>query len=145
MPRLTMIMAGVAAGALLTVACGGSSEVAPTTAAPSATQTTASANSSSASVAGGSPTAAAATTSTLPAASAVAAGKVSANNATRAQLQATFEAAGIPAAAQWAKEVEEYRPYSASDPGFAKLRQELAKYNPAAGVVDKIIATLTLP
>lgn len=39
----------------------------------------------------------------------------------------------------------EYRPYPENDPNMAKLRQELAKYNPAAGVVDQIIATLSLP
>lgn len=61
-----------------------------------------------------------------------------------AELQRTFEAAGIPNAARWAREVEEYRPYPTDDPTFAKLRRELAKYNPAPGVVDQIIATLSL-
>jgi hypothetical protein len=41
-------------------------------------------------------------------------------------------------------EVEEYRPYPTNDPSFAKLRQELAKYNIPTNVVDQIIATLTL-
>ncbi|MBK7330773.1 MAG: hypothetical protein IPI85_17335 [Dehalococcoidia bacterium] len=98
--------------------------------------------------------ASAAATATKPAASATAAAtaaatqattKVSANNATRAQLQAAFEAAGIPNASQWAREVEEYRPYATTDTNMTKLRGELAKYNPAAGVVDKIVATLSLP
>jgi len=40
--------------------------------------------------------------------------------------------------------VDEYRPYTTDDPDFARLRRELAKYNPAPGVVDQIIATLTL-
>jgi hypothetical protein len=71
--------------------------------------------------------------------------KVSANNASVAQLQAAFEAAGIASASRWAREVEEYRPYSTADTGYTKLRGELAKYNPAPGVVDAIIATLTLP
>ena len=70
--------------------------------------------------------------------------KVSANNTTVAELQRAFEAAGISNASRWALEVEEYRPYP-SDPGFAKLRQELAKYNPGPGVVDQIVATLSLP
>ena len=70
--------------------------------------------------------------------------KASANNATRAQLQAAFEAAGIPNAANWAREVEEYRPYPTNDPNMAKLRQNLAKYNPPASVVDQIIAALSL-
>jgi len=34
------------------------------------------------------------------------------------------------------------RPYPSDDPTFAKLRQNLAKYNPAPGVVDQIVATL---
>jgi hypothetical protein len=41
--------------------------------------------------------------------------------------------------------VVEYRPYPENDPNMAKLRQELAKYSPGPGVVDKIIATLSLP
>ncbi|MDQ3699488.1 MAG: hypothetical protein M3442_01035, partial [Chloroflexota bacterium] len=71
--------------------------------------------------------------------------KVSANNAPRAELQRAFEAAGIPNAARMAGEVEEYRPYPVNDPSFAKLRQELSKYNIATPVVNQIIATLQLP
>ena len=56
-----------------------------------------------------------------------------------------FEAAGISSASQWAREVEEYRPYPTNDPTLAKLRGELAKYNPGPGVVDQIVATLALP
>src|SRR5262245_15798968 len=67
----------------------------------------------------------ASTAATAPAASTT---KVNANTATRAQLQAAFEAAGIPGAARWAGEVEEYRPYATNDPNFGKLRKELAKY-----------------
>jgi hypothetical protein len=54
----------------------------------------------------------------------------------------TFKAAGISNAEKWADEVMEYRPYPSDDPNFAKLRQELAKYNPAPGVVDQIVAIL---
>jgi hypothetical protein len=61
-----------------------------------------------------------------------------------AELTAAFQAAGIPNAARWAREVEEYRPYPADDPTFAKLRAELAKYNPGPGVVDQIVAALAL-
>jgi len=68
--------------------------------------------------------------------------KVSANDATEEELVAAFEAAGIDNAEQWADEVVEYRPYSADDPDFMTLREELAKYNPAPGVVDQIIAVL---
>ncbi len=71
--------------------------------------------------------------------------KVSANNASRADLQAAFEHARISNAGKWAREVEEYRPYDEDDPDYRKLRGELAKYNPATGVVDRIIAQLELP
>ena len=84
-------------------------------------------------------TAAPATTATT---AAPAAGKVSANDATRAELEAAFTTAGISSPAQWAREVTEYRPYATDDPTFAKLRQNLAKYNPGPGVVDQIVATL---
>ncbi|MBK6562856.1 hypothetical protein [Candidatus Amarobacter glycogenicus] len=137
------------AGALLLGACSDKSDSdsgAATTAPTSAVSATTGASSAA--------SAAATATATKPAASATAAAtaaatqattKVSANNATRAQLQAAFEAAGIPNASQWAREVEEYRPYATTDTNMTKLRGELAKYNPAAGVVDKIVATLSLP
>ena len=70
--------------------------------------------------------------------------RVNANTASVADMQRAFEAVGIPSAARWAREVEEYRPYPTDDPSFAKLRRELAKYNPGPGVVDQIVATLTL-
>jgi hypothetical protein len=69
--------------------------------------------------------------------------KIDANTATQDELTAAFTAAGISNAAKWAKEVTEYRPYPTDDPNFTSLRKELAKYNPAAGVVDQIVATLT--
>jgi hypothetical protein len=78
-------------------------------------------------------------------ASAATVAKVSANNATNAQLIAAFTAAGIPNPSSWAREVQEYRPYDTNDANLTKLRQNLVKYNPAAGVVDKIVATLSLP
>ena len=71
--------------------------------------------------------------------------KLSANNAIRSELAAAFEAAGISNASKWVREVEEYRPYAEDDTGYSKLRGELAKYNPAPGVVDSIIALLELP
>ena len=66
--------------------------------------------------------------------------KVSANNASRANLQAALENAQISNARKWAREVEEYRPNPENDPDYAKLRGELAKYNPSPGIVDRIIA-----
>ncbi len=73
-----------------------------------------------------------------------AAAKVSANDASVEELAAAFTAAGIPNADKWAREVDEYRPYDTSDPTFAHLRDELAKYNPAPEVVEQIIAALSL-
>ena len=43
----------------------------------------------------------------------------------------------------WAREVEEYRPYATDDPTFASLRKNLAKYNPAPDVLQKILASLS--
>jgi competence protein ComEA len=70
--------------------------------------------------------------------------KVDANTASVAELQAAFEANGITQAARWAREVEEYRPYPTNDQTFGKLRQNLAKYNPAPDVLEKIVASLSL-
>jgi hypothetical protein len=70
--------------------------------------------------------------------------KVNANIASIPELQRAFEANGIPNAARWAREVDEYRPYPTNDPSFGKLRVELAKYNPSADVLQKILASLTL-
>lgn len=99
---------------------------------------------------GSTPSTTAASVATTSAAAAVptttagATTKVSANNATIAELQRALEAAGVANASRWAREVDEYRPYP-NDPSLPKLRQELAKYNPGPGVVDQIVATLTLP
>jgi hypothetical protein len=81
-----------------------------------------------------------ATTTTLSAAT-----KASANNATAAQLQAALEAAGVPNASTWVREVQEYRPYPTDDPSFAKLKSNLAKYNPSADTLSRILGALTLP
>ena len=70
------------------------------------------------------------------------AAKVSANEASETELVAAFTAAGVENPEKWAEEVEEYRPYPAEDPNFTKLRDELAKYNPDPGVVDKILSAL---
>jgi hypothetical protein len=80
---------------------------------------------------------------TTPPASSSVAVRVSANTATEQELAAAFSAAGIPNADRWAREVAEYRPYDA-DPTWAKLRQELAKYNIDPTVLEQILATLEL-
>jgi hypothetical protein len=85
-------------------------------------------------------TASAGTDSTTGAAST---GTVSANDASTSEIAAALDAAGVPNAERWADEIVEYRPYPTEDPDFAKLRGELAKYNPGDGVVDQIVAVLT--
>jgi competence protein ComEA len=70
-------------------------------------------------------------------------GTVNANNASVEELQAAFAAAGISNADRWAREVAEYRPYE-SDPTWARLRQELGKYNIDPAVLEQIIAILTV-
>ena len=90
-------------------------------------------------------TATPASTSTAAATAASTATKASATNATAAQLQAAFEAGGVPNASRWVIEVQEYRPYPVDDPTFAKLKSNLAKYNPSADTLSRILASLSLP
>ena len=131
---LHLLGAGVAlAATLLLAACGGATG-SGSAAAPAGSSAAASTSVPTAPARGGA-------AAPAPAGAAV---KVSANRAPRAELQRAFEAAGIPNAARLAVEVEEYRPYPTDDPGMAKLRRELAKYNIAPSVVDQVIATLTL-
>ena len=77
--------------------------------------------------------------SALPAASSAA--LIPVNTATQAEIAAAFTAAGIPNADRWAQEVVEYRPYEA-DPTWARLRQELGKYNIDPAVLEQILAML---
>ncbi|MCU1377948.1 MAG: hypothetical protein JWN29_931 [Acidimicrobiales bacterium] len=115
--RPARALAFVAAPALLLVAtaCGGSSGAAT---APTSTSSTTTAN--------------------------AAVGKVNANTASMAEIQAALEAAGVPNASRWAREVTEYRPYPTNDPTFGSLIQNLAKYNPSPDVVNQIVSALTL-
>ena len=73
-----------------------------------------------------------------------AAAKVDANTASQSETQQALDTAGVPNPGTWAREVVEYRPYPTTDPTMAKLRQNLAKYNPGPGVVDGIVASLSL-
>jgi hypothetical protein len=98
------------------------------------------------------PTATTAITTVAPTTSSAAAAaansttaKASANNATAAQLLAAFEAGGVPNASRWVVEVQEYRPYPVNDPTFAKLKSNLAKYDPSADTLSRILASLSLP
>lgn len=82
----------------------------------------------------------------VPAASdAAPGGKVSANNATAAELKAAFAAAGIRNPGTWAHEVEHNRPFPADDTEFSKLRRGLSDHNAAPETVDAVIAQLKLP
>jgi ABC-type glycerol-3-phosphate transport system substrate-binding protein len=130
------VAAGVAA-VLLLAGCSQSDD--PAVDATVTTPSTAATTATTATTVGPAPATTAAPTTVA------ARGTVSANNASRTELQAAFTAAGISSPAQWAREVEEYRPYPTDDPDLAKLRGELAKYNPGPGVVDQIVATLALP
>jgi hypothetical protein len=120
------------AGALALAACRGAAN-APAANTQVATPTTAAA------------TATPAPTSTAAATASATATRASANNATAAQLLAAFEAGGVPNASRWVREVEEYRPYPTDDPTFAKLKSNLAKYNPSADTLGRILAALSLP
>ena len=143
------LLTGVAAvaGALILTACSGASGTTGSASGSAATPTQAASKPAATSASAASPVAAAASPAAAVAASPATGSvtqKVNANTASVAELQRAFEAAGISSAARWAREVEEYRPYPTDDPSFAKLRRELAKYNPGPGVVDQIVATLTL-
>ncbi|MBV9648660.1 MAG: hypothetical protein JO296_00785 [Pseudonocardiales bacterium] len=68
--------------------------------------------------------------------------KVSANTASQDVIASALKAAGVSSPNRWAAEVVEYRPYAINDPGLAKLRENLAKYNPAQQTVDQIVSVL---
>ena len=71
----------------------------------------------------------------------ISAAMIPVNTATQEEIAAAFTAAGIPHADRWAREVVEYRPYEA-DPTWARLRQELGKYNIDPVVLEQIVAML---
>lgn len=75
---------------------------------------------------------------------AVSVGAVDANTASVDEIAAALARAGVDNADRWAREVVEYRPYDTSDPDLTQLRDELAKYNPGAGVVDLIVSALAV-
>ena len=120
------LFTALSVAAVALVACGGAA------AAPASSATAAS-------------TIAIATPGATGTATAASTTKASANNATAAQLQAALEAAGVPNASRWVIEVQEYRPYPNDDLSFAKLKSQLAKYNPSADTLSRILAALSLP
>lgn len=150
----TMLLAGCATAS----APSGSSSSAPATSAaptssaagsaatskPAVQASPVAAQASPAAAAQSSPVVAQSSPATAGASSSTAARKVNPNTASIADIQAALEANGVPQAARWAREVDEYKPYPTDDPNFGKLRQNLAKYNPAPDVLEKIIASLSL-
>jgi hypothetical protein len=128
----TPLFRALLAATVMLGACGGAAN-APTANTPVASPTAAAATATSV-----------ATNTVAPSASSTAT-KASADNATAAQLLAAFEAGGVPNASRWVREVEEYRPYPTDDPTFAKLRSNLAKYNPSADTLSRILAALSVP
>jgi hypothetical protein len=143
MRHTTRLCALAVTGVLTLAACGGGSSN-PTVAESAQPSTTAAAAVASTAATTATTAASAAVTTTPPTTAAPAVVKVAANTASQSEIAAAFTAAGISNPANWAKEVVEYRPYPTNDPTFAKLRQNLVKYNPGPGVVDSIVATLSL-
>ena len=127
------LLSVLTAAAIALAACGG----AASSDASNATATTTAATAA--------PTTTSAAAATVAATAGSTTAKASANNATAAQLQAAFEAGGVPNASRWVIEVQEYRPYPVDDPTFAKLKSNLAKYNPSADTLSRILAALSLP
>ena len=68
-------------------------------------------------------------------------GKVNINEASISELEVAYKAAGVTNPRRWAQETDEYRPYP-TDEKFAKLRQELGKYNIDPAILELIISTL---
>ena len=144
--RPTMRLSALAVAGLLTLAaCGGgdgndtatasqATTTVPTTTAPTVPATTATTAAAPATT----------VTTAVPATTVTTLAKANANTAGRAELVAALTAAGVSNADRWTTEVIEYRPYPTNDPTFAKLRQNLVKYNPGPGVVDGIVSALSL-
>jgi DNA uptake protein ComE-like DNA-binding protein len=81
------------------------------------------------------------TSAPAPGSSAAPAGAVDPNSASTDELVAALESAGVDNAQQWAREIQEYGPYTAADL-TATLTQELAKYNIAADQLTKLLSAL---
>ena len=148
-PRLhvRVLLVTIAATLMIgaTAACSGSDDATSTPDATAAGTTEPTAESATVEATTTEPAATETTTATSDDGSGETAETVSANDATIDELTAAFEAADIPNASRWAREVDEYRPYSEDDTDYAKLRGELAKYNPSPETLEAIIATLHLP
>lgn len=138
--RSSRLLAGLSFAGLIAISCSSpAASAGPSSAGPS----TPAANGPVASTPAASATAGSTAPASAAASAATSGATINANTASEQELAAAFAAAGIPNADRWAREVAEYRPYDA-DPTWAKLRQELAKYNIDPAVLEQIIATLTL-
>jgi DNA uptake protein ComE-like DNA-binding protein len=148
-PRLSAGLLGTLLLAATACSSDGKSSVAPAAAASNTVAATTAASTIAPAVAGTTASTTAAVAATVPVAHtdavtfppASAGGKVNINEATTSELEAAFKAAGVSNARRWAQEVDEYRPYP-TDPDFAKLRQELGKYNIDPSMLQKILDTL---
>lgn len=123
--------AALAATTFGLTACSSGSSSAGSAQSPAAAQTT---------------TSAAATTSAAPTSSASGAATASgqtadANNASTDDIAKALQAHGVPNADRWAKEIEEYRPYTSGDMA-TKLGQELGKYGVDQQTLANILASL---
>ena len=136
LPRLAPLGVGLA---LALAACGGGKDNPIAGGAAQTATTVASSAATTAAPSATTPSTAAATTATAPATV-----KANANTASQSDVQAALDAADVPNPANWAREVVEYRPYPTDEPNLTKLRQNLVKYNPGPGVVDKIVSALSL-
>lgn len=84
----------------------------------------------------------AAPTSSAASGAATASGQTAdANNASTDDIAKALQAHGVPNADRWAKEIEEYRPYTSSDLA-TKLGQELGKYGVDQLTLANILASL---
>jgi hypothetical protein len=63
------------------------------------------------------------------------------NTATTAQLTVALRAAGVNNPARWAKEVEEYRPYTSGNLK-STLTQELGKYDISQDQLNRVLSAL---
>lgn len=122
MTKLTSLLGTLALTAVALTGCSSGAE--PTTAPTTAASASASASTQPA---GGSTSSAS--------------GAVDPNSATAAELVAALKAAGVDNAERWAREIQEYGPYTATELK-AKLTQELAKYNIAPDQLIKLLSAL---
>ena len=151
MSRQTRFLTAGLVGTLLlaTTSCGSDSKSVSAGSIAATTSTAAATTTVAASAVATTPAPAPTEAGAVPTATTVAAtdppaqagGKVNINEASIPELEAAFKAEGVSNARRWAQEVDEYRPY-ATDPSFAKLRQELGKYNIDPKVLELIISIL---